>query len=180
MKSSIMKQIESFARKYCEEEVIKSGYEDQNLWKNHVQLVRKYAIKLAKKEKADLFVVEAAALLHDIGKYKGRKGHDELSYKLSKDFLNKLDIPKKDLILKCISKHGSEYSSEENEIEVKVLQSADALGTLFDDEWQEHSRKTMDKDILLGLFEKTYKKINLESAKKMAEKQIRKLKGKLI
>ena len=64
---------------------------------------------------------------------------------------------------------------EDNRIEVKVVQSADALGTLFDDEWQEHSRKTMPRDTLLQLYEKALGKINLELARRIAEPQVAKL-----
>ena len=177
MTTSIIKKVEQFAKRYCKTEIIKSGYEDQKLWENHVQLVRRYALQLAEIEGADKFVVEVAALLHDIGKYQGREGHAERSYELSKDFLKNLKIEDKkiELILECIKFHGSKHSSEEREIEVKIIQCADALGTIFDDEWQEHSRKTMDKETLLGLFDKTYTKINLASAKKIAKPQVEKL-----
>ena len=177
MTTRIIKNVEQFAKKYCKDEIIKSGYEDQKLWENHIQLVRKYALQLAEIESADKFVVEVAALLHDIGKYQGRESHAERSYELSKEFLKSLNIEsnKVNLILKCIRFHGSKHSGEEHEIEVKIVQCADALGTIFDDEWQEHSRKTMDKKTLLGLFDKTYSKINLASAKKIAKPQIKKL-----
>jgi len=169
--------VEQFAKEYylkCVED-----NEDKKLWENHIQLVRKYALKLAKIEKCDKFIVEIASLLHDIGKYKGREGHAEKSYELSKDFLKKFNIPsnQKKLILKCIQKHGSQHSGEDNELEVKVVQCADALGTIFDDDWQEYCRKTVDKETLLRLLDKTNNKINLVSAKKIAKPQVNKLKG---
>ncbi|MFW6383718.1 MAG: HD domain-containing protein, partial [Nanoarchaeota archaeon] len=105
-------------------------------------------------EKADKDVVEISALLHGIGKEKGRKGYNERSYELSKKFLEKVDLPekKKKLILKCTLKHSSKFSQENNVIEVKVIQSADALGTFFDDGGQKFSRETMPKQELLDLF----------------------------
>ncbi len=168
----IKKEVEPFAKKYCS-----TYHEDQKLWENHVQLVRKYALRLAEIEKCDKFVVEIASLLHDIGKYKGRSGHTERSYELSKKFLKKINIlqNQKELILECIRKHDSKHSQQKDKIEVKVVQCADALGTLFDDEWQEHSRRTVDKEILLGLFDKTYHKISLVSARKIAKPQVEKL-----
>jgi putative nucleotidyltransferase with HDIG domain len=170
--SDVRKKVEEFAKKYCMKDP-----EDSKLWENHVQLVRKFALKLAKIEKADKDVVEISALLHDIGKYKGRKRHNERSYELSKKFLEKINLPekKKELILKCILKHGSKFSDENNEIEVKVIQSADVLGTFFDEEWQEFSRRTMSKQELLDLFDKSFKKINLASARRIAKPQIEKL-----
>jgi HD superfamily phosphodiesterase len=176
MSKSIVKRVEQFAKEYCSKY---SG--DPKLWENHVQLVRKYALKLAKIEKCDHFVVEIASLLHDIGKFKGREGHTKRSYELSKKFLREIDISnsRKDLILDCIRKHDNKHSQKENKTEVKVVQCADALGTLFDDEWQERSRKTIDKETLFGLFDKTYGKITLNSAKEIAKPQVEKLKKKV-
>jgi len=171
----IIKKVEEFAEPYC-----RADPEDPKLWENHVQLVRKYALKLAEIEGADKQVVEIAALLHDIGKDKGRKDHNVRSYELSKKFIETLDLPeqKKKLILKCVLKHSTKYSQEDNEIEVKVVQSADALGTLFDDEWQQYSRETM-KEELLRLYDKSLSKLNLESAREIAKPQIEKLKKML-
>ena len=178
MTTSIIKKVEQFAKKYCKDELIKSGHDDKKLWDDHVQLVRKYALQLAEIENVNKLVIEIAALLHDTGKYNGREDHAERSYKLSKEFLKNLKIDDERIktILKCIKFHGSRHSTEEHEIEVKVIQCADALGTIFDDEWQEYSRKTIDKETLLGLFDKTYNKINLDSAKKIAKPKIDELK----
>lgn len=172
----LIKEIEEFAKALCSKDE-----EDPHLFE-HVQLVRKYAVELAKIENADVEVCEIAALLHDIGKCKGRETHHITGRNLAKEFLKTIDIPeeKKTLILKCILKHRSRFSSEDNEIEVKIIQSADCLGTLFNDRWQEHCRKTMPKDVLLEFYnEKALKKINLESAKTIAVPQLEKLKEQL-
>ena len=171
----LLLKIEKFAKAYC-----KQDPEDPNLWENHVQLVRKFALKLAEIEGADKQVVEIAAMLHDIGKYKGRNDHAIRSYELSKAFLKDFDLPqeKKELILKCILKHRSKFSVENNEIEVKVVQSADALGVLFDKELQEgRTRTPRPKEERLRLLDKMMdKKINLESAREIAKPQVEKLK----
>ncbi len=173
MKKELKSKVEKFARRYC-----KKDSEDKKLWENHVQLVKKFALKLAKIEKADKDVVEISALLHDIGKDKGREKHNKRSYELSKKFLEKINLPekKKNLILKCILKHGSKFSKEDNEIEVKIIQSADVLGALFDEEWQDVSRKTLPKKDLIILLNDSFNKINLESARKIAKPQFIKLK----
>ena len=171
-------KVEKFAKKYY-----KQDPEDPKLWENHVQLVRKFALKLAEIEKADKQVVEIAALLHDIGKHKGRENHNVISYELAKEFLKELNLDqnKKNLILKCILKHGSKYSSEDNEIEVKIIQSADALGVLFDEEWQKKCRRYLSREEILKKFDKMLnKKINLDSARKIATLQIKKLKRLLL
>lgn len=176
MNKSTIKKIEDFAKEYC-----KKDKEDPELWEGHVQLVRKYAIKLAEIENVDRDVVEIAAILHDIGKDKGREKHNERSYKLSKEFLKEIELPqdKKDLILKSVLKHSSRFLGEDNEIEVKVVQCADKLGVLFHDEWQEYSRKHFPKEELIEKYKKTLNKLNLDSARKIAEPQVKKLIEKL-
>ncbi|PIZ68623.1 MAG: phosphohydrolase, partial [Candidatus Portnoybacteria bacterium CG_4_10_14_0_2_um_filter_44_20] len=57
----MIKQIESEAKKYFEKA---SGCHD---W-THVERVRNLALKIGRKEKADLGILEIAALLHDICK----------------------------------------------------------------------------------------------------------------
>jgi len=171
MKREIKFKIETFAKKYCDK-----SKEDPFLWKEHTQFVKKYSLKLAKIENANRDVLIAASLLHDIGKDKGRKDHNVRGYELSKKFLKNIDIEDKELILKCILKHSSKFSKENNETEVKVIQCADALAVLFDDRWQKYSRENYSKKELLFLYNKTFNKINLKSAKKIAEPQIKKLK----
>jgi putative nucleotidyltransferase with HDIG domain len=148
----------------------------------HINLVKKYAVILGEIEGADIEIVEIAAILHDIGKYKGRENHDKIGYEVSKQILDKTDLSnhKKELILNCVSKHRSSFSQEENELEVKIVQSADALGTFFDDEWQEISRKEFNKDDLLKLYNKSFNKINLESARKLVKPRINELKRILL
>lgn len=162
-----MKEVVEFANRY---------YHDKALLR-HVELVREYSLKLAEIENCDKKVVEIAAILHDIGKSECREGHSHRSYEMSREFVESMDLSdeQKRLVLKCILKHSSRFSDEENEIEVKVIQSADALAVLFDDEWQEYSRKSMEKDILKGLYDKTYSKINIDSARNIAKQQIERL-----
>jgi hypothetical protein len=59
------------------------------------------------------------------------------------------------------------------------MQCADALAVLFDDEWQEYTRCTLPRTVVEQLYEKSLKKITLESAKRLAEPQIAKLKALL-
>lgn len=170
-------EIERSAKSLCDQDD-----EDPHLFEDHVQLVRKYAVELAKIEKADLFVCEVAALLHDIGKCRGRKNHHIAGRDLAEAFLERIAIPeeKRKLILKCICKHRSRFSSEDDEIEVKVVQSADCLGTLFNDRWQEHCRKTLPREVLLEFYtRKALEKLNLESARQIAEPQLQNLKKQL-
>ncbi len=171
-----LREIEAFARILCSKDE-----EDPWLYE-HVQLVREYAVELVKIENADIEVCEMAALLHDIGKCKRRKNHHITGRNLADKFLESMDIPeeKKKLILKCILKHRSRFSSEDNEIEVKVIQSADCLGALFNERWQEHCRTTLPEEKLMEFYTvDALKRINLESARKIARPQLEILKEKL-
>ena len=164
------------------EECCRQYRADPHLWEDHIRLVRWFAIKLAEIEGADKEVVELAALLHDAGKYKGREHHHEYGYEIAKAFLKttSLSEEKERLILMCVLKHRTRFATEDNEIEVKVIQSADVLGTLFNDQWQEHSRKTLSAKALRRLYNKAIRKINLESARKIAQPKVEELEKLLV
>lgn len=59
----------------------------------HIHRVRSMALKIAAKEKADPFIVEMAALLHDIGDYKFFGGDEEQGQKVIARFLHTLLLP---------------------------------------------------------------------------------------
>ncbi len=61
----------------------------------HITRVRKNALFIAKKENADVFIVELAALLHDIGDSKFHKGDESVGPKMAQDFLESLKVKKK-------------------------------------------------------------------------------------
>jgi HD superfamily phosphodiesterase len=80
--AELIAQIEKIARQYCERD---PDY-NRGFW-GHVQLVSKFAGRLAEIEGADKQAVEIAALLHDVGRYNGRKDHHIRSCELAKSFL---------------------------------------------------------------------------------------------
>jgi putative nucleotidyltransferase with HDIG domain len=166
--SNLIAQVEQFAKPYYAQDK-----EDPLIWITHIQLVRIFALWLAEKEGADRLVVETAALLHDIGKYKGRKDHHIHGYNLAKTFLSDQNIPQEQqkLILKCILKHRTRFYPEDNEPEVKIIQSADILGTLFNENWQEHCRQTLPQDQIQQFYDQANNLINLDSAKPLAQRR---------
>ena len=59
----------------------------------HTQRVRDLALKIARNEEGDLFVIEMAALLHDVGDYKFFDGNEKAGEKYLSGFLESLELP---------------------------------------------------------------------------------------
>lgn len=106
----------------------------------HSFRVWKLAKKIARVEKADLFLVEMSALLHDVGDYKFFDGDEEKGRKKIQDFLNSLsfppDIAKKILFIcsnisymKTLSKNNN-TDIKEKTIEFMVVSDADKLDAM--------------------------------------------------
>jgi len=126
-KKELIKKIEVEAKKYF---VGASGCHD---W-THVERVRALAVHIGKKEKVDLFIVEAAALLHDIGrkaemKSKGLFCHAEKGAETAGIILKKLGLSEGEIenITHCIVAHRNRNSHIPNTIEAKVIFDADKL-----------------------------------------------------
>lgn len=125
-----IKRIELDAKGYFERS---SGCHD---W-THVERVRKNALKLAKAEGADLMIVEAAALLHDIARNaeirkRGSFCHALEGAKKSVKILKKYDIDLSivEQIAHAIEAHRKRNTCQPETIEAKVLQDADRLDSL--------------------------------------------------
>src|SRR3989338_1985844 len=58
----------------------------------HIYRVWKTAVHIGKKEKADLFVVQLAAFLHDIADWKFHGGDDAVGPKLAREWLEKMNV----------------------------------------------------------------------------------------
>jgi uncharacterized protein len=58
----------------------------------HIHRVRNLAKRIAREEGADIFVVELAALLHDIGDYKLFQGNEEARIAKVREWLSSLEI----------------------------------------------------------------------------------------
>jgi uncharacterized protein len=128
--TEIIKNIEKIAKNYF---VHSSGCHD---W-THIERVRKLAARIGEIEGADPFIIEAAALLHDIGRYiemenSGKFCHAEFGAAEAKKILEKYDLEKKisENIIHCIISHRyrNEYIPET--IEAKVIYDADKLDTI--------------------------------------------------
>lgn len=103
---------------------------------SHTERVYNLAVKIAKAEKADLKIIKAAALLHDIARCKEEKGeikcHAETGAELAEEILKEINFPA-DKILKvkdCIKVHRYSKNLKANTKEEEILQDADRLDAI--------------------------------------------------
>jgi putative nucleotidyltransferase with HDIG domain len=135
----------------------------KNTYLKHVLGVRRCALKLAETYKADKFIIEMAALLHDIGADAG-KVHARESVKIGEKFLSGFDIPAnvKGEILGCIENHS--MGSEAQTLEQQVIQDADGI-TFIEENYKDYFEV---KKQMLPLEEA--RKISIDKTKGMMKK----------
>jgi uncharacterized protein len=127
------KQIIAKTKKYVQEAL--AGDSSGHDW-YHIERVSKQAMQLAKKEKADLFVVELAALLHDIADWKFHKGDFKVGSKVARKWLESLGVEDKVVdhvaqIVKDVSFKGAKVKVPKMKtIEGMVVQDADRLDAI--------------------------------------------------
>jgi len=103
----------------------------------HIHRVVQNALFIGKKENADLFIIELAALLHDVGDYKFHDGDETIGPRLAKEWLKSLNVEEQTIshiceIIENISFKGLGVSSSSNmnTLEGKVVQDADRLDAI--------------------------------------------------
>jgi uncharacterized protein len=103
---------------------------------SHVERVTLLAKQIGKKEGADLEVLEAACLLHDIAREKEDKGlvedHALEGSKMARKILNKIGYPKNKINNVChsILVHRWKKNGPPETLEARILQDADRLDAL--------------------------------------------------
>jgi uncharacterized protein len=110
-----------------------SGQESGHDWW-HVYRVWKTAVHIGKKENADLYVVEAAALLHDIADWKfsgDEKGSSKVATKwLGDNGVDEATVSHVCRIIDNLSFKGAGVKSEMQTLEGRVVQDADRLDAI--------------------------------------------------
>lgn len=101
----------------------------------HTYRVWRNALYIGELEKANLFVVQLAALLHDIADYKLNNGDDTLGPKLAAEWLENLGVTKEVIahvseIISDMSFKGANVESKMRTREGMVVQDADRLDAL--------------------------------------------------
>ncbi|MBW3020116.1 HD domain-containing protein [Candidatus Woesearchaeota archaeon] len=104
---------------------------DMDVFNKHVLNVVKHAKNLSDYYKADSFVVQLAAYLHDIHYIltKDHSVHEIEGSKFARSFLEQFNIPKDkiDLVCDCILNHRGSKNSVRNTMEEKIIACADAM-----------------------------------------------------
>ena len=101
----------------------------------HVWRVRNLALSIGQRERADLFLVELAALLHDIADWKLHDGDETAGPRAARDWLNrmKIDVATADAVCEIIARlsfKGAGVPSEMPTLEGQVVQDADRLDAI--------------------------------------------------
>tara|TARA_Y100000310_G_scaffold137447_1_gene136323 strand:+ start:16014 stop:16664 length:651 start_codon:yes stop_codon:yes gene_type:complete len=102
----------------------------------HIHRVRNLALSIAKQENADLFIVEMAALLHDVGDPKMHGGDTTVAPRLIGNLLSTINLTKqqKEHIMHIIAhmSFGKHLKGEEvqKSIEFQIVQDADRLDAM--------------------------------------------------
>ena len=154
--------MDSKTRKETEEYVKSKRWTPLDFYWKHAFQVRDFALLLAKDLGGDTDVIEASALLHDIGKSELlAPGHEEISSRLSKDFLEKtnFDSTKIPLVQECL-----EYEDFKT-LESRILRTADSMALIMDKDWQEWYFENVlrnDKERILEEVKKSYEDIEFD------------------
>ncbi len=119
-------------RKYIEDK-LKNDASGHDYW--HVYRVWRNAILIGKSESVDMFVVELAALLHDIADWKLYNGDEEIGPKKAREWLESLKVGEKIIsqicdIIRDMSFKGAGVNSKISTKEGEVVQDADRLDAI--------------------------------------------------
>jgi len=104
---------------------------------SHIERVYNLAIKIGKKEKADLEILKLAAILHDIGRkhqdeVNGKIDHAEIGVKLARKILEKYNLEKEKIekVIHCIETNRFRGDKKPESKEAKILFDADKLDAI--------------------------------------------------
>jgi uncharacterized protein len=112
---------------------LKNAESGHDWW--HVERVRRNALKIAATEPVNLFVVELAALLHDVADQKFHGGDETVGLLKARSFLSGLEAGEAVTdhvlaIMKNVSFKGGNYIPDFSSVELDVVRDADRLDAI--------------------------------------------------
>lgn len=124
LNESVFEEIKSRSREF-----LRHSHHD----KSHVDRVYNLAMRLARSERADLDVVKASVLLHDIAR--ALEDEDKIAdhaiegAKMARKILEDINFPKQKIakVVECIETHRFKKGIKAESLEAKILQDADRL-----------------------------------------------------
>jgi len=127
-KKLIIRKTKKFIRK-----TLKGETTGHDWW--HTYRVWKIAKEIAKKESANSFIVELAALLHDIADWKFYDGDETIGIKRAKEWLKKIRLDEKTIsyvcgIIKEMPFQGAGVKTKMQTKEGMIVQDADRLDAI--------------------------------------------------
>lgn len=128
MSTDLLQQTESFIR-----EKLSADSSGHDWW--HIDRVRRNAMQIARHEQADLFVVELAALLHDIADWKFHGGDDTAGPRAAREWLTSHGVDPVVIehvcdIIATLSFKGAGVTTEMLTIEGRCVQDGDRLDAI--------------------------------------------------
>lgn len=97
----------------------------------HIKRVVEMAKKIASEEKANLFLVEISAWLHDLGDYKLHDGVDKSTEMISEFLISqKMDNETIGQVLEIVSQVSFSKGNQPTTLEAKIVQDADRLDAI--------------------------------------------------
>lgn len=101
----------------------------------HIERVWTNAKKIAATEDVDLYIVELAALLHDIADSKFHDGDENVGPEKATEFLQSIHVDEKTIthvvnIIRNISFKGGNFTPDFHSLELAVVQDADRLDAI--------------------------------------------------
>ncbi|MEO1021199.1 MAG: HD domain-containing protein [Bacteroidota bacterium] len=128
LNTAILKETKQFVQ-----ETLEGDSSGHDWW--HIHRVRSLAITIGKKEDADLFIVELAALLHDIADHKFHDGDDTIGPDVAGKWLSRFDLSDDIITHVCsivqdVSYKGAKVATPMQTLEGKIVQDADRLDAI--------------------------------------------------
>jgi len=127
---NLVSRIEAEARSFFR------GARGSHDW-DHTERVLLLALRIGKKEKADLNVLRLAAILHDIGRAEedrtnGRVCHSQRGAELAREILTRHGVDRRiaSRVVHCIRTHRFRRKAAPRTLEAKVLYDADKLDSI--------------------------------------------------